>query len=69
MKRIRLSLDIEPEIKDRLEWLKHQSKLSSITEVVRRALALFHMVLDNQAQGGKLIFEDKDGNQETVKLL
>ena len=59
--RVRLSLDITPRVREQLTHLEKKTEAGSITEVVRRALALYDLVMEHQDEGGKLIFKHTDG--------
>ena len=65
----RLSFDVSPEVLDDLRELQNKTQASSLLEVFRRSLAVYEMVVDCINDGGKLILADKDGKQETIRLI
>ena len=67
--RVRLSLDITPRVREQLTHLEKKTEAGSITEVVRRALALYDLVMEHQDEGGKLIFKHTDGEEELLRVL
>lgn len=67
--RVRLSLDITPRVREQLTDLEKKTEAGSITEVVRRALALYDLVVEHQGEGGKLIFKHTDGEEESLRVL
>jgi len=67
--RARLSLDISQKVREQLDLLEIRTEAGSITEVIRRALALYDLVTEHQAEGGKLIFRYTDGDDEILKVL
>ena len=67
--RVRLNLEFTPNVVENLERMIEQSHSASRTEVIRKALRLFDMVLLHREDGGKLVFENKDGSQETIRVL
>jgi hypothetical protein len=67
--RVRLSLDITPRVREQLTHLEAKTEAGSITEVVRRALALYDLIMEHQDEGGKLIFKHMDGDEETLRVL
>ena len=67
--RVRLSLDISPKVRDQLDLLERKTEAGSITEVVRRALSLYDLVVEHQGEGGKLIFRHSDGDDEVLLVL
>ena len=56
----RMTLQLPDRVRERLEHLKDVSDAASISEVIRRALAVYEMVLDEDVSGGKVLFE-RDG--------
>ncbi|WP_345735099.1 hypothetical protein [Prosthecobacter algae] len=67
--KIRLSLDLLPEAKAHLELVQTKSRATTILEVFRRALALYELILDQQAAKGKVILENADGSREVLRIL
>ncbi|MEE8525039.1 MAG: hypothetical protein V3T72_13975 [Thermoanaerobaculia bacterium] len=67
--KIRLNLEFTPRVAENLERLVDLSESSSRTEVIRKALKLFDLVLSRQAEGSKVLFQDPDGSKETVHIL
>ncbi len=67
--RVRLNLEFPPKVANNLERLADLSESSSRTEVIRKALKLFDLVLSHREEGGKLVLEHQDGSQETVQFL
>lgn len=67
--KIRLNLDISRETRERLAELQQTTQLSSVSDVVRRALALLTLVVENEQEGGKLVFRKQDGSEETLIIL
>lgn len=67
--KVRLSLDLTPEAKDNLEKVRIKSRVATVVEVFRKALALLELVLDHQAKGGKVILENANGTKERLSLL
>ena len=67
--RVRLSLDVTPKVREQLDLLETRTEAGSITEVIRRALALYDLVIEHQSEGGKLIFQHADGSKESLRVL
>lgn len=65
----RLSIDIIPEAKEEIDRLRVKSRANTLSELFRRAMALYELVIDHQAAKGKIIFESADGKQETLRVL
>lgn len=67
--RVRLSLDVTQRIRALLDDLALRTEAHTITEVIRRALSLYDLVIEHQEEEGSLIFRHKDGTEETVRVL
>ncbi|MCP3933950.1 MAG: hypothetical protein GY708_01110 [Actinomycetia bacterium] len=59
--RIRLNLAITPDVKARLEDLQHRTSADSMTEVIRRSLAVYERLVELDEQGSQLKLEGPDG--------
>lgn len=64
----RLNMDFTQEVKDRLEAVQDLSGAASKTEVLRRALSLFDFILTHQADGGKVLLVNADGETKALDL-
>jgi hypothetical protein len=67
--KVRLNLDLSPKVKDQLSELQTRTDAASLVEVIRRALAVYDMLLDHEATNGKIILENADGTRERVRLI
>ena len=67
--RVRLNLEIHPDVKARLDDLQNRTHAASLTEVIRRSLALYNLVVDLQDEGGRIVIHKKDGSTETLAVL
>lgn len=65
----RLNLDILPAVKDQIVIVQKRLGAATMTEVIRRALALIDLASEHRAEGGKLIFRHADGTDEILKLI
>lgn len=66
--KIRLNLELTPIARDRLERLIELSDADSMTEVVRKALAVYEVVLDHQKTEGETLLRFKDGSEQRLLL-
>ncbi len=64
--KIRLNLEVLPIVKKRLDRLVGDSEADSMSEVVRRALSLYELVLKNRRRGGTLLFKSDTGVENEV---
>lgn len=67
--RVRLNLTITPRVRDRLERLQTVSDAESLTEVVRRALAIYDDLLEVRRGGGRIVLEYADGRAESLRVF
>lgn len=66
MKRSRINLEVNDAVRQRLEDLQERSDAGSLTEVFRRALAVYDATLTAELDGGRVLLEAKDG---TIRQL
>lgn len=67
---VRLNLDITEGQKETLEAIKARTEAGTLVEVFRRAISLYDIATSHlQDPASKIIFEDGDGKQTTIKLL
>ena len=67
--KVRLNLELSETVRDQLEELKTKSDATSVTEVIRRSLALYDLYVDHVLQGGAIILRDSKGEEERLKIL
>jgi hypothetical protein len=68
-KRIRLTLDIPAKVRTKIDELAETSGATSGAEVIRRALSLYSLALEHTAEGGRLVFRNREGAEEVLRLL
>ena len=68
-KRARLSLDLDAETRERFAAVLARSNATSLTDLVRKSVALFAITTDHTASGGSLVLRHKDGSEERIVLL
>jgi Ribbon-helix-helix protein, copG family len=67
--RIRLNLAVSAQVKERLDRLQRTSDAASITEVIRRALAVYEDLLNVRKGGAKVVVEHRGGTKEVLRLI
>ncbi len=67
--RVRLNLTVTPKVRERLERLQRESDAETLTEVVRRALAVYDDLLSVRRTGGRIIIESSDGTLEGLRVF
>jgi hypothetical protein len=67
--RARVSLELDDKIKSKLDKIRERSGASTLSEVFRRSLSLYDVVLENYSQGGELIFINPDGTEKRIHLV
>ena len=65
----RLNLQIPKADRDLLDELEKKSGATSLTEVIRRSLALYEILIDHVNADGEIIFRHKNGTEEKVRIL
>jgi metal-responsive CopG/Arc/MetJ family transcriptional regulator len=65
----RLSLEVPKETRDQIDDIVKRSGAASLTEVIRRALALYDLVLEHEHEDGKIVLRYKDGREEVIRLI
>ncbi len=68
-KTTRLNLDLNEGTRSRLEALRTFLSASSLTDVVRRAIAIFQAIIENEKAGGQTILRDNKGKETKVVIF
>lgn len=64
----RITLNLEDRHKDRLDFIKKKTGANT-TDQIRKALDLYHYILDAQEQGKTLRSYEKDGSYREVVII
>lgn len=64
----RLSLEMSEVVRQNLEDLRDRTQADSMTEVIRRALAVYELLWDEKTKGAKLVLRAPDGEKEVILL-
>ena len=67
--RVRLNLELSKQVYDQMQTLQKRSDATSLTEVIRRALALYDVITEHVSGGGRIILRHKNGDDENVRLV
>jgi len=65
----RLSFEVPKKVQEQLRDITDRSGATSFTEVIRRALALYDLVLEHREDDGKVVLRYKDGTEETLRII
>lgn len=65
----RIRFDLPPAVMRQWANVKTKSQSSTVVGAVRKSVALYELVLDHGAAGGKVVLMHADGTQETLRLL
>lgn len=68
-KKHRLTLEISDVVKLRMHRLRESTDAASLTEVIRRALATYELLIDGVKDGGGVIIRRLDGTEQHVLLV
>ncbi len=66
--RLRLSIDMDPKAKDKLDELCTKTETKTYAELFRKSIALFSAVVETHRAEGKTVFHYKDGRQEGLQI-
>ena len=64
----RLNLILGINVYKRIEKLRIENDKSSVTDVIRRSLAVYDFLLSRRKEGARIFVENEEGKQELVIL-
>ncbi len=64
----RLNLEVTRPVRERLERLRDLSDADSMTEVIRRAVAVYEVLLDHREKGFETVIRNQDGAERLVLI-
>ena len=67
--KVRLTLEFDQDIRAIMEDLKERSGAASVTEVIRKALAVYNHHLDHQSNDGVVLLKHSDGSVERLTII
>ena len=67
--KVRMTLELTKPIREQLERMQRESQADSLAEVIRRALAVYDLMLEVNREGAKVIATYKDGSKERLRVL
>jgi len=68
--KIRLNLELPIQVRERLEEIRVLSEAESVTEVIRRALSIYDLLLNMTVkEHGKVIIRSIDGTERELLLV
>ena len=67
--KIRLNLELTPAVSDRLDYLTEASGAHSRTEVIRRALSLYDILISRASTEKTLLLRYPDGKEEVLLFI
>ena len=65
----RLNLAISASVREKMEELRIQTGAESLTEVVRRSIDVFEMIIKEQAEGNHIQIQRKDKPPIEIKVI
>lgn len=66
---VRVNLEVTEEVRDHMKDLQSRSNAASMSEVFKRAMALYDLILSNSTEGGKTVLISPNGEEEVVRFL
>lgn len=67
--KVRLNLDMPEALRLKLENLREQTDAESLSEVIRRSLAVYDFLWQEKSKGATTIIKDEDGKERELVLL
>ena len=64
----RLNLEMNVAVRERMERLRDVTDAESLTEVIRRSLAIYEVLWDAKHDGGRVMIRSNDGEREVIIL-
>lgn len=65
----RLNLEVAPQVRERLERLRDDTGAESLTEVIRRSLAVYEVLAAAMLDKKEIIIRDSRGNERSLLLV
>ncbi len=66
IKKVRLVLEISPKIREKLDLIISRIEANSMSDVFRRALAIYEVIIEHHLSGGKIILKTKEGSEKEL---
>ena len=67
--KIRLNLELTPKVRKQIKDLQELSEADTMVEVIRRALAVYDLMLNHYSKNGSAILEYEDGTKERLRII
>lgn len=67
--RVRFNLEVTKSVAHQIVDLQKRSHSETKTDVIRKALALFHLFLEEREAGTSIVFRRKNGREETLRFV
>jgi hypothetical protein len=67
--KVRLNLEFPPQVYEQIQEVQKRSNAASLTEVLRRSLALYDLVTEHTSEGGAIKLAHPDGTEELLRIL
>ncbi len=64
----RLNLEVSKSVRERMERLKDETEADSLTEVIRRALAVYELLWEQRKDGWETLVR-RDGTERSVLIV
>lgn len=63
-KRVRLNLELSETVRKNMDKIRDDTDADSLSEVIRRALALYDFLVHRKAEGCEVVLRNKDTGEE-----
>ena len=65
----RLNLILSQEARGEIDTLKNKTNKPTAADVIRAALAVYSVIVQHQATGGRVVFRNADNSEETLRFV
>lgn len=67
--RVRMTLALPRSTKDRMEELQELSEATNLTEVIRRSLAAYELLVKHVKAGNEIVIRQPDGAERGLEIV
>ena len=67
--KLRMNVDVHPEVKAQIQDIQERTRADSMSEVLRRAVQLYDVLLQAQEANGTIVINPKQGVPREVVLF
>lgn len=69
LEKVRLTLELPKSVREQMNEVMKVTYAANVTEVIRRSIALYEFISNEQKKGGKLLIRNPDGSEAVVHIV